>query len=235
MKTYRFAYGSGTVEFPLEEKNIIGELHGNVVEPISDIRRELWASLDAPIDSAPLCRRVTPGSTVALVVSDMSRFWMRQDLVVPHLVDYLTQRCGVREDDITIVIANGTHTGGDEAELRTLVTDAVYDRITVENHNCDSDDLVYLGTTPHGTPVSINRTAALADMVICLGAATHHVMAGFGAAARASCPASAAGRPSFTTTPFPWMPQPCAPTRPWATVFYRAIPCTRICAKPPAW
>ena len=59
MKTYRFAYGSGTVEFPLEEKNIIGELHGNVVEPISDIRRELWASLDAPIDSAPLCRRVT--------------------------------------------------------------------------------------------------------------------------------------------------------------------------------
>lgn len=132
MKTYRFAYGSGTVEFPLEEKNIIGELHGNVVEPISDIRRELWASLDTPIDSAPLCRRVTPGSTVALVVSDMSRFWMRQDLVVPHLVDYLTQRCGVREDDITIVIANGTHTGGDEAELRTLVTDAVYDRITVE-------------------------------------------------------------------------------------------------------
>ena len=67
MKTYQFAYGSGTVEFPLEEKNIIGELHGNVVEPISDIRKELWASLDAPIDSAPLCRRVTPGSTVALV------------------------------------------------------------------------------------------------------------------------------------------------------------------------
>ena len=188
MKTYRFAYGSGTVEFPLEEKNIIGELHGNVVEPISDIRKELWASLDAPIDSAPLCRRVTPGSTVALVVSDMSRFWMRQDLVVPHLVDYLTQRCGVGESDITIVIANGTHTGGDEAELRTLVTDAVYDRITVENHNCDSDDLVYLGTTPHGTPVSINRTAALADMVICLGAATHHVMAGFGGGRKSILP-----------------------------------------------
>ena len=188
MKTYRFAYGSGTVEFPLEEKNIIGELHGNVVEPISDIRKELWASLDAPIDSAPLCRRVTPGSTVALVVSDMSRFWMRQDLVVPHLVEYLTQRCGVRERDITIVIANGTHTGGDEAELRTLVTDAVYDRITVENHDCESEDLVYLGTTPHGTPVSINRTAALADMVICLGAATHHVMAGFGGGRKSILP-----------------------------------------------
>lgn len=43
MKTYRFAYGSGTVEFPLEEKNIIGELHGNVVEQIFDIIRQLHA------------------------------------------------------------------------------------------------------------------------------------------------------------------------------------------------
>lgn len=43
MKTYRFAYGSGTVEFPLEENNIIGELHGNVVEQIFDIIRQLHA------------------------------------------------------------------------------------------------------------------------------------------------------------------------------------------------
>lgn len=101
MKTYRFAYGSGTVEFPLEEKNIIGELHGNVVEPISDIRRELWASLDAPIDSAPLCRRVTPGSTVALVVSDMSRFWMRQDLLVEQIFDIIRQ---LHADGTTILL-----------------------------------------------------------------------------------------------------------------------------------
>lgn len=72
----------------------------------------------------------------------MTRFWMRQDLVVPHLVDYLTERCGVREEDITIVIANGTHIGGDEQELRTLVTDAVYDRVKVKNHDCEAKDLV---------------------------------------------------------------------------------------------
>ena len=60
MKTYRFAYGSGTVEFPLEEKNIIGELHGNVVEPISDIRRELWASWMRPSTAHP-CAGGSPG------------------------------------------------------------------------------------------------------------------------------------------------------------------------------
>ena len=188
MKTYSFAYGSGTVELPLDEKNVIGELHGNAVAPLADIRAALWASLDAPIDSAPLCERARAGDTVALVVSDMTRFWMRQDLVVPHLVDYLTERCGVREEDITIVIANGTHIGGDEQELRTLVTDAVYDRVKVKNHDCEAKDLVYLGTTPHGTPVSIDRTAAEADLVVCLGAVTHHVMAGFGGGRKSIVP-----------------------------------------------
>lgn len=69
MKTYSFAYGSGTVELPLDEKNVIGELHGNAVAPLADIRAALWASLDAPIDSAPLCERARAGDTVALVVS----------------------------------------------------------------------------------------------------------------------------------------------------------------------
>ena len=103
-------------------------------------------------------------------------------------MDYLTERCGVREEDITIVIANGTHIGGDEQELRTLVTDAVYDRVKVKNHDCEAKDLVYLGTTPHGTPVSIDRTAAEADLVVCLGAVTHHVMAGFGGGRKSILP-----------------------------------------------
>ena len=77
---------------------------------------------------------------------------------------------------------------GDERELRTLVTDAVYERVRVENHDCEAPDLVYLGTTPHGTPVSINRTAAEADLVVCLGAVTHHVMAGFGGGRKSILP-----------------------------------------------
>ena len=73
MKTYSFAYGSGTVELPLDEKNVIGELHGNAVAPLADIRTALWASLDAPIDSAPLCERAMAGDTVALLDAAGSR------------------------------------------------------------------------------------------------------------------------------------------------------------------
>ena len=157
MKTYEFAYGHGHVSVPLNEADILAELHGSETPPIADIRSALISSLEAPIDSKPLKNLALPGLKVALVVSDMTRFWMRQDLVVPHLVDYLLEVCGVKPSDLTIVIANGTHIGGNEQELRTLVTDGVYDRIRVENHDCEAKDLVYLGTTSAPVPVSSTR------------------------------------------------------------------------------
>ena len=188
MKTYNFKYGHGSVSLSLNEEDILAELHGTETPPISDIRSALFASLEQPIDSAPLRQRVRPGDRVALVISDMTRFWMRQDLVIPHLVDYLIDECGVQPEHLTIVVANGTHIGGDEQELRTLVTDGVYNRVRVKNHDCEAKDLAYLGTTPHETPVWIDRTAAEADLVVCLGAATHHVMAGFGGGRKSLLP-----------------------------------------------
>ena len=188
MKDYVFRYGDGTVTLPLDESHVLGELHGNKVPPIEDIPAALARVLDAPIGMPALSSWIQPGERIALVISDMSRFWMRQDKVIPPLVDYLNRRCGVADDHLTIIVANGTHDGGDEQELRTLVTDAIYDRIRVVNHDCSAPDLVYLGDTPHGTPVRINAEAAHADRVICLGAATHHVMAGFGGGRKSILP-----------------------------------------------
>ena len=85
MKTYEFAYGHGHVSVPLNEADILAELHGSETPPIADIRSALISSLEAPIDSKPLKNLALPDLKVALVVSDMTRFWMRQDLVVPHL------------------------------------------------------------------------------------------------------------------------------------------------------
>ena len=108
--------------------------------------------------------------------------------MIPHLVEYLHTACGVDYGKLTIVVANGTHTGGDEQELRTLVTSNVFDKVRVENHDCEAKDLVYLGTTAHDTPVWLNRTVATADFVVCLGACTHHIMAGFGGGRKSILP-----------------------------------------------
>ena len=188
MKEYSFAYGGGSVTIPLEESNVTAVLYGNDVPALEDIRAAVRKSLDEPIKHAPLRECVKPGNTVALIVSDMSRFWMRQDLVVPHLVEYLLEDCSLSAEDVTIIVANGTHPGGDEKELRTLVTDGVYDRIRVVNHDCHAKDLVTLGVTSYGTEVAVNAIAVRADLCLCLGAATYHVMAGFGGGRKSILP-----------------------------------------------
>ena len=44
------------------------------------------------------------------------------------------------DGDLTILVANGTHDGGDEKELRTLVTDEIFDRVRVVKYG-DSVEL----------------------------------------------------------------------------------------------
>ena len=188
MKEYIFPYGDGSVRAVLDEKQVLGELRGHETPPIADIRAALRRSLNEPIDSAPLKDLARAGEKIIIIISDITRFWMRQDLVIPHLVDYLTDECGARAEDLTILVANGTHAPGDEATLRRLVTDGVYDRVRVVNHDCMADDLVYLGETSFRTPVWVNRIAAEADLVVCLGACTQHVMAGYGGGRKSIVP-----------------------------------------------
>ena len=187
-KDFQFRYGSTTVTLPIEESQIIDVIEGHETKPLDDIKGALYSSLDNPIESAPLESIASKASKIVIVVSDMTRFWMRQDIIVPLIVGYLTERCGKTYSDLEIVIATGTHIGGTEEELRTLVTSDIFDKVRTVNHDCRADDLVYLGTTSYGTEVRVNKDAAEADLVICLGAATYHVMAGFGGGRKSILP-----------------------------------------------
>lgn len=188
MEKYSFRYGDGVREMNLEGLNILSVLRGNAIPPIEDLQQTLYQAIEQPVDSVPMKEFVEGAEKVVLIISDLSRFWMRQDLVIPHVISYLSEKCGIRYEQITIVVANGTHPGGDEKELRKLVTDRVYDSVKVVNHDCEAEDLVYLGTTSWDTPVSVNRIVAEADAVITLGACTHHVMAGFGGGRKSILP-----------------------------------------------
>ena len=187
-KNYQFRYGNTTVTLPIEENQVIGVIEGNETPVLDDIEGELYKVLDNPIESAPLSEVASKASSIAIIVSDMTRFWMRQDIVVPLLVRYLVEKSGRKYEDLEIIIATGTHVGGSEEDLRTLVTSDIYDKVKTVNHDCRADDLVYLGTTSYGTPVKVNKDAADADLVICLGAATYHVMAGFGGGRKSILP-----------------------------------------------
>ena len=192
MPKYIFDYGKGEISLELNEGNILGELSGNSRPPLEDIASELFDTFENPIDSAPLSELVKNGDKITLVISDMTRFWMRQDLVIVHVIEYLN-RCGVKNEDITILIANGTHLPAPQSDIEILVTKEIADRIKVVNHDCEAEDLVYVGTTSRGTEVELNPLV-VNQKTICLGAAAHHLMAGFGGGRKSILPGVASGK-----------------------------------------
>ena len=185
--TYSFKYGSGSVSLSLPENARIQVLQGQAQAALPDIGSALVEALTQPIGAPALHEFIQPGDAVTLIISDMSRFWMRQDLVIPHLVAYLQSRCGISADQLIILVANGTHLGGDEADLRTLVTDAVFHSVRIVNHDCLADDLVHIGTTSRGTQVEVHPLV-VGRKVVSLGAATQHVMAGYGGGRKSILP-----------------------------------------------
>ena len=188
LKEYSFAYGEDTVRVSLPEEQILGVLTGNPAPPLEDIGGALDEALDHPTEAAALTDFAKTGHRVAVVISDITRFWMRQDLVIPHLVRYLNGRCGVPDRDIVIVVATGTHGHGSDEEMKKLVTPEVFSRIHCVYHDCQAEDLTEIGVTAHGNRVLINHEVAAADRVICLGACSHHVMAGYGGGRKSILP-----------------------------------------------
>ena len=116
MKEYKFRYGNTSVSIPVDESQVIGVIEGNDTTPLSNISGALMDAIDNPIDSAPLSEVAAKASSIAIIVSDMTRYWMRQDLIVPLIVEYLVEKCGKSYEDLTIVIATGTHVGGSEED-----------------------------------------------------------------------------------------------------------------------
>ncbi|MFR4008139.1 MAG: lactate racemase domain-containing protein [Christensenellales bacterium] len=112
---------------------------------------------------------------------------MRQDLIVSRLVRYLTQTLGVKRENIVILVALGTHRPMTEEEMRRLVTPEIYQSVRVENHDCQSESLVYVGTTSRGTQVRVNPLC-VNRKVILIGGTVHHLMSGFGGGRKSILP-----------------------------------------------
>ncbi len=146
---------------------------------IVDYAHELNRALDTPRDGRRIEDLVKPGSRVAIVVDDPSR-WTPVDKTLPVVIEGL-QNLGLRPADVTISVGVGRHNAVDAESMRKRVGYAVF-----EAYRCFSppvDDLsqyVDLGTTAEGVPVRVFRPVAEADLRILIGSVLPHLQAGFG-------------------------------------------------------
>ena len=156
---------------------------------IEDIEKEFRYSIeDGVIGVLPLKDLIKSDDKVTVIISDLTRFWMRQDIICSLLVKYLREDMNIPTENIAVLIALGTHRKNTEEEKKTLTGEYAYNNCAeVVDHDCDADDLEYVGTTSMGTEVYVNPLA-VGRKVIVISGTVHHLMAGYGGGRKSIVP-----------------------------------------------
>ena len=171
-------YGQSKIEFSLPEQNLIGVFSPRNIPGVADLTQEIARALSQPIGSKPL-RELAQGAKKVVLVADDNTRLTPTDKIVPALLAELNA-AGIKDEQVTIIIALGTHRFMTEAEMLAKFGEEVVKRVTVKNHDFrDPAMMVDLGTTPNGTHIMVNREAYEADFKIGIGSIVPHYIPGF--------------------------------------------------------
>lgn len=115
---------------------------------------------------------------MALLVDDMTRP-TPVALILPVVLEELAAH-GVRDEQITIVVALGSHRPMTVPEIRRKIGAEAADRCRVINSRFnDTERLRYIGTSQDGVPILIDKQAADADLKIGIGSIVPHGAVGW--------------------------------------------------------
>jgi nickel-dependent lactate racemase len=171
----RLDYGVEGLEVDLPQDRV------TIIEPvfrpaIADPHAALVAAMRAPLGRPPLRTLVQRGQTVAISVCDITRAQPRQEM----LTALFAEMPDTRAEDVTILIATGTHRTNTPAEVEKMLGADITRRYRVVNHDSRDDaSLEFVGTTTTGVPVHLNRAWMSADVRITTGFVEPHFFAGF--------------------------------------------------------
>ena len=187
-KKIAFCYGDEVVQISLPAKQILNDIRGAKVKVIADVSAAVREVLRNPIGTPPLVEIVKPGDRVAVLISDITRAYVKFDQFLAVLLDELNA-AGVPDQDIFGVVALGAHRINTGSEIVTICGRDVCHRIAVVQHNThDKDNLVYAGKTSRGVESYVNKQVMAADKVILTGGIVYHLMSGFGGGRKAIMP-----------------------------------------------
>lgn len=146
--------------------------------PLPDPVAAIEGALDAPLDTAPLEELARGAKTATIVITDSTRP-CPDEMLVRAIVGRLN-RAGIRDEDITLLIAIGMHRGSTAAERLEKLGPELVRRCRIEDSAATDESLqVDLGVTPQGVPARIDRRAVEADLLISTGIVEPHQYAGF--------------------------------------------------------
>ncbi len=174
-RAFSIGYGKGQIDFELDDTQLLTDFVPDALNAETDEEKTVIKALAEPIGSLPIPELFSPGDTVAIVTCDITRA-CPTSVILPPLIQTLNE-AGIRDEDITVVFAIGSHHRHTEEEMRMMAGEEIYNRV----HTIDSDpeDTVCVGLTSSGTPVNIFSAVAQADRRILIGNIEYHPFAGY--------------------------------------------------------
>ncbi|MEX0715183.1 MAG: lactate racemase domain-containing protein, partial [Planctomycetaceae bacterium] len=142
-------YARGGLDVEVPERNLVGPLEIQPVEPLADPAAILTEKLAWPIGSPPLAELARGKRSACILICDITRP-VPNKLLLDGILRTLAE-AGVPRAGILILIATGLHRPNVGDELVELVGARIAREYAIENH--DGRDLAahtFLGDSPRG-------------------------------------------------------------------------------------
>jgi len=177
MKRYPIPCGKKTIDLEIPDDIPVQWVESHHMPPVPHVTRAVEDALSRPIGTPRLRELVKPGHTAALVVTDITR-QIPEEIILPLLLREL-EAGGIKKQDVTAVVATGTHRYNTPEELKEKFGDVVKEILFINHDPYNPDALIKLGTSSSGIPLVFNRRVAQADVRISTGVIETHLFAGY--------------------------------------------------------
>ncbi|HEV7221230.1 MAG TPA: nickel-dependent lactate racemase [Pirellulales bacterium] len=188
---FHLEYGRTGLEIELPGERVVRSLAYKDAPPLPDPVAVLAERLAQPTGSRPLAELARGRQTACILICDITRPVPNELILTPLLA--ALEAAGIARQAITILVATGLHRPNEGEELVELVGRRIYQNYRIENHHGkELAEHVYLGDSPRGVPIWLDRRYVEADLKIAVGLIEPHLMAGFSGGRKLICPGIAA-------------------------------------------
>ncbi len=175
MAEYSIPYGKSKQIFHLPEGWPVSILKPELRDGLNNPVEEITAALNK-LGKELSARNET--STAVIAVNDKTRP-VPHNLLLPPLLNWL-EELGYKRENISLIIATGTHAPMPPEEHHLIVPEEISRKYTIISHDAeDKKNLIELGETTAGTPCTINRIYAEADLRVVVGNIEPHQYMGW--------------------------------------------------------
>lgn len=187
----KLEYGKTGLEVEVPDERLVRTLSYKDAPPLPDPVGELERLLAAPLGTPPLAEVAKGRKSACILICDVTRPVPNELILTPIL--RTIEAAGVPREQITILVATGLHRPNEGEEMLELVGRRIAETYRCENHfGKELDQHTYLGESPRGVPIWIDRRYVEADLKITTGLIEPHFMAGFSGGRKLICPGIAA-------------------------------------------